>query len=192
MQVRRAAAPLLVAVLVAACSSSATTAPPASAAPPASSAPSGAVAPASGSPESAAPSSAGTSGYDTGGYGKAASSASPAAGSLALATTSLGTYLVGAGGKTLYVFLADSGNTSACYGTCAANWPALTGALPALGQGLSAADFGSITRTDGTAQVTFHGHPLYYFAGDKAAGDTKGQGLNSKWYVVGADGNPIK
>lgn len=190
MQIRRrAAAPLLVAALVAACSGSATSATTAPA-------PStGAVAAAS-----AAPAASSGSGYDAGGYTRgASSSAATGAGAsaattsgIALATNSLGTILVGADGKTLYVFLADSNGTSACTGACATNWPPLTGALPALGQGLNAADFGSITRGDGTAQVTFHGQPLYYFAGDQAAGDTKGQGLSGKWYVVGADGKPIK
>ena len=64
---------------------------------------------------------------------------------------------------------------------------------PTLGAGLDAEDFASITRDDdGATQVTFYGQPLYYFAGDTAAGETKGQGLGGKWYVVDAEGKMIK
>ena len=65
-------------------------------------------------------------------------------------------------------------------------------AVPTVGAGLEAEDFSTITRDDGSKQVAFYGQPLYYFAADAAAGDVKGQGLNDKWYVVGADGTPIK
>jgi predicted lipoprotein with Yx(FWY)xxD motif len=126
----------------------------------------------------------------------AAPSASPAASAMAvtldLASASLGTILVDGTGRTLYVFTPDSAGTPTCYDTCAASWPALTSdAAPTLGAGLDAKDFGTAARTDGTTQVTFHGHPLYYFSGDTAAGDTKGQGLAGKWFVVGADGSMI-
>ena len=195
MKLLKVAAPLLaVGLVVAACSGAAVTtvtAPPATAVPasvaPASAAPASSAPTAA--PASAPPSTAGGGGYDT--YGKGSGS-SPAAASVSLAKTSLGTVLIGAGGKTLYVFLADSAGTSACTGSCATNWPPLAGDKPVLGAGLVAADFGSITRADGTAQVTFHGQPLYYFAGDQAAGQTNGQGIGGKWYVVGADGKPIK
>jgi predicted lipoprotein with Yx(FWY)xxD motif len=111
---------------------------------------------------------------------------------MAIAQTGLGSILVGPAGMTLYMFLPDTSTTSACTGSCASLWPPLTGTLPSLGAGLSASDFGSLTRSDGAKQVTFHGHPLYYYSGDKVAGNTNGQGLLSKWYVLGADGNPIK
>ena len=191
MHLLKIAAPLLaVGLAVAACSGSAATtvtAPPAAAAP-ASAAPASAAA----APASAAPSTSGSGGYDSGGgYGKGTGGSTGSA-SVSLAKTSLGTVLVGAGDKTLYVFLADSTGTSACTGSCATNWPPLAGDKPALGAGLTAAEFGSITRADGTTQVTFHGRPLYYFAGDQAAGQTNGQGIGSKWYVVGTDGAPIK
>ena len=178
MRPGRVLAPLLLATLVAACSGAAATPSP-SAAP---------SAPAS----SPAPSAAAGGGYGSYGGGAASTAPAAAAGGLALAKTSLGTVLVGPSGMTLYMFTPDSSTSSACSGICASTWPPLTGALPSLGAGLAASDFGSITRSDGSAQVTFHGHPLYYYAGDKAAGDTNGQGLNGKWYVLGADGNPIK
>jgi predicted lipoprotein with Yx(FWY)xxD motif len=126
----------------------------------------------------------------------ASAEASAAAGgtNIDLADNDLGKILVGADGRTLYVFTADSGGKSSCTGDCLANWPALTSdGAPTLGAGLDGEDFGSITREDdGSTQVTFYGMPLYYFAGDAAAGDTKGQGLADKWYVVDADGKMIK
>jgi predicted lipoprotein with Yx(FWY)xxD motif len=122
----------------------------------------------------------------------AAASQAASSGGLALAKVGLGTVLVGPTGMTLYMFAPDTKTSSACSGGCATAWPPLTGDLPALGTGLDKEDFGSVTRDDGTKQVTFYGHPLYYFGGDKAAGDTNGQGLNQKWYVLGSDGNPIK
>ena len=196
----RAVAPLLViAVLVAACSSAgatATTGPIASAVGAAASAVASAAAGAGSSS-----SSSGTSGYDNGGgYGgggsasAAASGGGSAAGSgdLAIVTTSLGKVLAGPTGMTLYELSSDTSTASACNGSCASNWPPLTGAMPMLGTGLNASDFATLTRADGTKQITFYGHPLYYFSGDQAAGDTKGQGIASKWYVVGTDGKPIK
>jgi predicted lipoprotein with Yx(FWY)xxD motif len=126
----------------------------------------------------------------------AASSGAPSASaaSVSLADASLGKILVDGSGKTLYVFLADTGGTSVCYDKCEASWPVLhsDGNAPTLGTGLDAGDFATTDRKDGSKQVTFYGQPLYYFAGDTAAGDVKGQGLNDKWYVVGADGKPIK
>ena len=112
-----------------------------------------------------------------------------------LGDTSLGSVLVDGDGKTLYIFTPDaaSAGKSVCNGDCAAAWPPLLGdAAPTLGTGLEADDFTTITRDDGTTQIAFYGMPLYYFAADAAAGDVKGQGLNDKWYVIGADGTPIK
>lgn len=198
MRFGRALAPLLLPVLVAACSGAA--ASPSPSAPPASAPPSAVASAAPSAVASAAPSTAPSTntsggGYDAYGGGTAATpapSAPTASGSIALAKTGLGTILVGPTGMTLYMFTPDSSTSSACNGVCASTWPPLTGALPKLGAGLSAADFGSITRSDGSAQVTFHGHPLYYYGGDTAVGNTNGQGLLGKWYVLGADGNPIK
>lgn len=128
-------------------------------------------------------------------YEPTAGASEPAAGAseaaVALADTSLGKVLVDGKGLTLYMFTADSKDTSTCYDSCAANWPPLLGtAVP--GTGLDASLFGATKRTDGTSQVTFNGMPLYLFAGDAAAGDVNGQGVGGKWYVLGADGVPIK
>jgi predicted lipoprotein with Yx(FWY)xxD motif len=117
---------------------------------------------------------------------------SPAAGlSLALAEdATLGSFVTGANGMSLYIFTPDTATSSACVDQCATSWPPLTVANAAdatAGAGVTGA-LGTITRADGTLQVTLGGHPLYYFANDKAAGDLNGQGLNEKWYAAGPDG----
>jgi predicted lipoprotein with Yx(FWY)xxD motif len=105
----------------------------------------------------------------------------------------LGKFLTGEDGKTLYLFTPDADGKSACNAGCIDSWPAFTiedGETVTGGDGVTGT-FGTITRDDGSTQVTYAGHPLYYFTGDQAAGDVNGQGLGSKWYVVGADGNAI-
>jgi len=110
-----------------------------------------------------------------------------------LADSALGSILVDGSGRTLYLFTKDTPTTSACTGDCATNWPSLTMAdAPALGEGLDAEDFGSIAAADGSQHVTFYGHPLYFFAGDQAPGDTNGQGVGSVWFAVDVDGNAVK
>ena len=119
-------------------------------------------------------------------------SASAAAGEeIKLADSSLGQIIVDAEGKTLYMFTPDEAGTPTCYDQCATAWPPLTGEVTA-GAGLDASKLTLVDRTDGTKQVNYGNWPLYYFANDAAAGDVNGQGLNDKWYVVGADGEPIK
>lgn len=119
----------------------------------------------------------------------------PAAGGAAIqvASTRLGNVLVDGAGLTLYMFTADADGISACYGDCATSWPPLIAdSTPSLGAGLDGDAFGLITRDDGEAQVTFHGMPLYLFAGDSAPGDVNGQGVGGKWYVLGSDGTVMK
>jgi predicted lipoprotein with Yx(FWY)xxD motif len=106
-----------------------------------------------------------------------------------------GKALAGSHGRTLYLFEADKSGTSACSGACAKAWPpdTVTGA-PHPGSGVSQALLGTIKRSDGTAQVTYNGHPLYYFIGDNTTGAAKGQGLKAfgaGWYVVSASGSKI-
>lgn len=106
----------------------------------------------------------------------------------------LGKFLTGDDGKTLYMFMPDADGKSACNTGCVDSWPPFTldaGETVSGGDGVTGT-FATITRDDGSTQVTYAGHPLYYFSGDQAAGDTTGQGLKDKWYVLGADGNPIK
>jgi predicted lipoprotein with Yx(FWY)xxD motif len=103
--------------------------------------------------------------------------------------TPLGKVLTDSTGQTLYLFTPDTSSSSACTGDCAAAWPPLPG--PVSGDGIDAADLGMITRDDGTDQATFHGHPVYYYAAD-GPGEATGQGSGGKWFVLGADGNPVK
>lgn len=100
-----------------------------------------------------------------------------------------GKLLVGPDGRTLYLFEKDKGTTTACTGGCADNWPALTAASPSGGDGV---DQSKLSTADGEApnQVVYNGHLLYYFAGDKAAGDTNGAGIPS-WYPVNPSGEKI-
>jgi predicted lipoprotein with Yx(FWY)xxD motif len=99
----------------------------------------------------------------------------------------LGNILTDNAGMTLYVFKNDTPGISNCTGTCAQNWPPLTvtaGQQPVAGTDVTG-QLGVITRADGTTQVTYNGMPLYRFVGDKAPGDTNGQGLlNGAWSVA--------
>ena len=102
----------------------------------------------------------------------------------------LGTILADRNGKTLYVFLRDTPNTSsACYDRCATNWPPLliTEGNPVAGQGVNGNLLGVLARTDGTRQVMYNGMPLYYFAADANPGDTSGQGVGKVWFVLNLD-----
>lgn len=105
----------------------------------------------------------------------------------------LGTIVVDAQGRTVYVFDKDAPNsgTSACTGGCAGVWPAVTtsSATPQV-DGVTA-KVGTIERADGTMQVTLNGLPLYRYAGDGKAGDTHGQGLQHLWWVVSPSGAKI-
>ncbi|MGA3030178.1 MAG: hypothetical protein ABSE58_05470 [Candidatus Limnocylindrales bacterium] len=103
----------------------------------------------------------------------------------------LGAYLTGQNGMTLYVLTADTADTSTCSGSCATNWPPLSAASGATITGPSGATgaFATITRSDGSMQVTYNHMPLYYFAGDSAAGDTNGQGKNGVWFVAPLSGS---
>jgi predicted lipoprotein with Yx(FWY)xxD motif len=123
----------------------------------------------------------------------APSAAAPSvAGDIRVATdATLGQILTGEGGKTLYVFKKDTGGKSVCNGDCAVNWPPLladAGASATAGEGVTGT-LGTTVRDDGTTQVTYQGAPLYYFVGDKAAGETNGQGLNDVWFVATPTGS---
>ena len=94
---------------------------------------------------------------------------------------------------TVYLFEADNGGASSCSGECASVWPAVSGHPQASGQAV-ASHLGTITRADGTTQVTYNGHPLYLYSRDKDDGDTYGQGLKSfgaSWYVLAPSGNKV-
>jgi predicted lipoprotein with Yx(FWY)xxD motif len=135
-----------------------------------------------------------------------ASSVSPAtAGGSSAATVSAATvdvhtgngasFLTDSSGRALYLWTPDTMTTSMCSSACASAWPPLTvKAAPTAGTGATASDLGTISRSDGTKQVTYAGHPLYYFAGDKAAGQTNGEGSNgfgAPWYLVAPGGQEV-
>jgi predicted lipoprotein with Yx(FWY)xxD motif len=136
-------------------------------------------------------------GYGAGNAPPATTATAPATPTtLDLANSSLGKILVDSRGRSLYLFEADTGTTSTCTSEgCVAEWPPfIAGGNPQVGAGLAANQLGTTTRGDGQQQVTYRGHPLYYFAGDSQPGSTEGQGLNDNgglWYVVRTDGTPV-
>ena len=174
--IARAAAAAGIGLLAAACSSGSSTSTPGTAT----------SSPASSSPAAAAPSSS-----------PAATGQASGAATVSLAAISgiPGKALVGSNGRTLYLFQGDIHGTSTCTGACAAAWPPdiVTG-TPQAGSGVSQALLGTITRPDGTMQLTYNGHPLYYFTADTAAGTAHGQAVKAfgaEWDVVGASGAKI-
>jgi predicted lipoprotein with Yx(FWY)xxD motif len=165
------------AVLVAACSSagsSSTAAAPASSAPASS---------ASGTPAAASPASSGAS--TSGGT------------VIETATSSAGTFLVTGSGRAVYLWVKDTGDMSNCNGACAGAWPPVTttsSATATASGGAKASDLGTITRSDGSKQVTYDGHPLYYFSGDSGPGTATGQGsdgFGAKWWLVAPTGSDV-
>ena len=106
-----------------------------------------------------------------------------------------GKFLADGQGRAMYLFEADKGSTSACTGACAAAWPPVTAsAMPMAGGGVSQSLLGTTKRADGTEQLTYNGHPLYYFSADTGSGMAKGQGtkaFGAGWYVVNGKGSKI-
>ena len=132
----------------------------------------------------------------------AAPAAASASSSMAATTIDLqsasgidGKFLADGQGRAMYLFEADKGSTSTCTGACAAAWPPVTAsAMPMAGGGVSQSMLGTTKRADGTEQLTYNGHPLYYFSADTGSGMAKGQGVKafgSDWYVVNAKGSKI-
>src|SRR5271155_1866210 len=109
--------------------------------------------------------------------------------------TSLGNTLVDANGRTLYLFQADKPNVSTLSHAGFAVWPAFTAPRkPQAKGGVNAAHIGTIAGPNGSRQVTYYGHPLYYYVGDKKPGTTNGQGLKefgALWYVLSPSGNAV-
>jgi predicted lipoprotein with Yx(FWY)xxD motif len=113
-----------------------------------------------------------------------------------LTKTDVGDVLTGPSGRTLYLFEKDRSAKSTCSGECANDWPPLMASgKPAAGSGVKASMLGTSKRSDGKEQVTYNGHPLYYYEGDMKAGQTAGQGMDAfgaEWYVVGANGSKVE
>ena len=156
-----------VALLAAACSSGSSSSTPAAS----SSSPAGASAP-----------------------GSAAASGSGAT-VITTASSSGNTFLTNGSGRAIYLWVKDTGSTSACTGACAGAWPPVTTTGTATASGSAkASDLGTITRSDGSKQVTYDGHPLYYFSGDSGPGTATGQGsdgFGAKWWLVAPTGSDV-
>jgi predicted lipoprotein with Yx(FWY)xxD motif len=110
------------------------------------------------------------------GSGAPAATASGATAALKTGKAGGVTVLTNGKGLTVYTFAADSPGKSNCYGSCAAYWPPVTG-TPSAAAGIPGT-FGTTTRTDGTKQVTWNGHPLYTYVGDHGPGSASGNNLN--------------
>ena len=110
-------------------------------------------------------------------------------------TSSGGSYLTNSAGRAIYLFMADSTGKSTCDGACAAAWPpVIATGQPTASGGVQASNLSTTTRSDGTKQVTYDGHPLYYFQGDTGPGTDKGQGLTNfgaAWWLVAPSGSSI-
>jgi len=96
----------------------------------------------------------------------------------------VGKFFTDTKGMTLYVFKNDSPGKSVCAGPCVVKWPIYFRENVSVPEGVTAGDFGAITREDGKRQTTYKGWPLYYFEGDKAPGDVLGQGVGTVWFVA--------
>ena len=132
--------------------------------------------------------------------GATASPASPMTASglpatVGAANTGLGKILVDSNGRTISLFKKDNGMKSACSGACAAAWPPVrANGKPTVGGGANAPQVGTTKRSDGKPQVTYNGHPLYLYVGDKKPGDTTGQGstaFGAAWYALSPAGNHV-
>ena len=126
-----------------------------------------------------------------------ASSATSSATATVISTKSSsgGAFLTNGSGRAVYMWVKDAKNQSMCTGSCASTWPPVTttGSATASGSAVSA-DLGTITRSGGTKQVTYDGHPLYYYVGDTGAGTVNGQGstgYGAYWWILAPSGAPI-
>ena len=128
--------------------------------------------------------------------GTSSTSRAPQGALVALRKTMLGSVLVDARGRTLYLFEKDRGRKSACDTACVKFWPPLVSrATPRAGKGVHKSMLGVTRHQDGRRQVTYAGHPLYAFVGDKTPGQTSGEGLTNfgaAWYALAANGRPVK
>ncbi len=140
------------------------------------------------------------SGGGTSGAAGSSPTAAPAAPSAGVGAVTVqtksgahGTYLTDQAGRALYLYTPDAATASNCTGACASLWPPLTTTgTPQVAGGVTAGKLATITRSDdGAKQVTYNGHPLYYFKGDTSAGQTNGEGLMKIWYLLTPTGTQI-
>lgn len=124
-----------------------------------------------------------------------AATSPPPPDTLAVAGSRYGKIIVDGRGRTLYLFDAEHTPTPKCYAACAVAWPPLlTNTAPVAGGGLSQALIATTARGDGSTQVTYNGHALYLYAGDRAPGEIKCQAVveyGGGWFVVDAQGNEV-
>ncbi len=113
--------------------------------------------------------------------------------SISIATAGkLGKFLVGDKGMTLYIFTKDTPDKSNCTGACLNKWlPLKTLGKPSLGAGIDASLISTASLADGSMVLTYNKMPLYYFAGDTKAGDTKGEGVGGFWFVISPQGKIV-
>lgn len=129
--------------------------------------------------------------------GSAASGSAGASGAMVIKTASASgdTFLTDGSGRAVYMWAKDTGGKSACSGACAGAWPPVTTTgSPTASGSAQASDLSTIARSDGTKQVTYNGHPLYYFAGDSGPGMASGQGsdnFGAKWWLVAPSGSDV-
>ncbi|NKZ05580.1 hypothetical protein HGB48_17775 [Actinomadura latina] len=144
----------------------------------------------------------GSSGSGSSGYGGgSATSSAPTGGTSgqtikAASVGNLGPILVDGTGRTVYLFEKDTGGKSSCSGACTSVWPPVTTSVrPQPGSGADASKLSTTKRSDGTTEVSYSGHPLYYYAPDgTSGGSTGGQGLDqfgAKWYVLSPSGSAV-
>jgi predicted lipoprotein with Yx(FWY)xxD motif len=131
------------------------------------------------------------------GCGTAIPSSKSGSAALKLMNSTDGRFLADGQGHTLYLFEKDENGESYCNGACAAVWPPFESeSMPHAAGGVEAAALGTIKRDDGDMQVTYHGHPLYYYAADSSTpGKTKGEDIDqfgAGWYLVGGSGKPVE
>jgi len=130
--------------------------------------------------------------------GNTAQVKSQSGGSAAVVSTHsspLGTYLTDAKGRTLYHWEGDTSSTSSCSGPCAAVWaPYKTSGTPKASGSAKQSMLGTTARDDGSTQVTYADHPLYYYVDDQKAGDMEGEGskeFGALWTIVAPNGTSI-
>jgi predicted lipoprotein with Yx(FWY)xxD motif len=136
-------------------------------------------------------------GFVAAGCGGAVPSSNGGPATVKLMSAKQGQVLVDAQGHSLYLFEKDERGDSYCNGACAAVWPPFeTGSTPHAAGGVNASALGRIKRDDGDMQVTYDGHPLYYYAADASTpGKTKGEEVEqfgAEWYLVNAQGKPAE
>lgn len=131
----------------------------------------------------------------SGGPAKQQAGAATGATTVGVRSGPLGNYLVDGAGRALYQFASDHTDKSSCKGNCLTYWPLLTSTgTPVAAAGVTDSRLATFAGPGGASEVSYAGHPLYYFALDKSAGDTKGQGrddFGARWWLVSPSGQPI-